>query len=69
VCMCVCVWVKVYVCVYACDMQRFVSNDGQYVLCIFIGHFPKKRPILSGFFTKRDLQFQASYVFLPPRKQ
>jgi len=33
---------------------------------IFIRHFPQKGPIFRGSFAKRDLQFEASYVFSPP---
>jgi len=33
---------------------------------IFIGHFPKKNPTLSGSLAKPDLQLEASYQSLPP---
>ena len=32
---------------------------------IFVGHFPKKSPIISGSSAKRDLQLKVSYVFSP----
>jgi len=33
---------------------------------IFIGHFPQKRPIISGCFAKNDLHLKASYGSSPP---
>jgi len=33
---------------------------------IFWGHFPQKRPIMSGCFLERDLQIKASYAPLSP---
>ena len=34
---------------------------------IFVSHFPQKTPVMSGSFTKSDLQIQASYGSSPPR--
>jgi len=32
---------------------------------IFTGHFPQKRPIISGSYAERDMQLKASYASLP----
>jgi len=34
--------------------------------CIFMGHFPQKSPMISGSFTKNDLQLKVSCGSLPP---
>jgi len=32
---------------------------------IYIGHFPQKSPMISGFSAERDQRFEASYASLP----
>jgi len=47
----------------------YICKGGQRPIgrLVFIGHFPQKSPVISGFFAENDLQLKASYVFLPRR--
>jgi len=59
---------RVAVCA-ADDLVRVLEHTGWRRLVgslIFVGHFPQKRPIISGSFVENDLQLRGSYESLPP---
>jgi len=39
------------------------------LLIVPVGHFPQKRPIISGSFAERDVQVKAYYASSPPCSQ
>jgi len=54
---------SVGVCINMCVCCTWRRGTGS---LIFTGHFPSKSPIISGSFTKNNLQLKASYRSLPP---